>query len=37
MVWRPTAHEFAKQLDGTTLQNTSGIVVWHDFKIAKSK
>ena len=32
-VWRPTAHEFKKQLDGTTLDNATGIVLWRDFKL----
>ena len=33
LVWRPTAHEFRKQLDGTTLDNATGIVLWRDFKL----
>lgn len=33
LVWRPTAHELKKQLDGTTLDNASGIVLWRDFKL----
>jgi len=33
LVWRPTAHEFKKQLNGTTLNNTTGIVLWRDFKL----
>jgi hypothetical protein len=37
MVWRPSAHELNKQLDGTVLQNTTGIVIWRDFKLAKGK
>ena len=32
-VWRPTAHEFKKQLDGTVLDNVTGIVLWRDFKL----
>ena len=37
MVWRPSAHELKKQLDGTTLQNTTGLLIWRDFKLAKGK
>jgi hypothetical protein len=37
MVWRPSAHELRKQLDGTTLQNTTGLLIWRDFKLAKGK
>jgi len=37
MVWRPSSHELKKQLDGTTLQNTAGIVIWRDFKLVKGK
>lgn len=33
LLWRPTAHEFRKQLDGTTLDNATGIVLWRDFKL----
>lgn len=33
LIWRPTAHEFRKQLDGTTLDNATGIVLWRDFKL----
>lgn len=36
MVWRPSAHDLKKQLDGTTLQNTTGVVIWRDFKLAKA-
>ncbi len=35
MIWRPSAHDLKKQLDGTTVQNTTGIVLWRDFKIAR--
>lgn len=35
MIWRPSAHDLQKQLDGTTVQNTTGIVLWRDFKIAR--
>lgn len=35
MTWRPNAHELEPQLDGTTLQNTAGIVIWRGFKIVK--
>jgi hypothetical protein len=37
MVWRPSAHELKKQLDGTTLQNTAGLLIWRDFKLVKAK
>jgi hypothetical protein len=38
MVWRPSAHDFRKQLDGTTLQNSTGLLIWRDFKLlAKAK
>lgn len=33
LVWRPAVHELKKQLDGTTLDNASGIVLWRDFKL----
>lgn len=32
MIWRPSAHELRKQLDGTTLDNATGILMWRDFK-----
>lgn len=35
LIWRPNAHELQKQLDGTVLQNTTGILIWRDFKIEK--
>lgn len=35
MTWRPSSHEFSKQLDGTTLQNTAGLLIWRDFKLSK--
>lgn len=34
MLWRPSAHDFKKQLDGTTLQNSTGLLIWRDFKLA---
>jgi len=34
MVWRPSAHDFKKQLDGTALQNSTGLLIWRDFKLA---
>jgi len=38
MVWRPSAHDFKRQLDGTTLQNSTGLLIWRDFKlVAKAK
>mgnify|MGYP000016119485 CR=1 FL=1 len=33
LIWRPSTHEFRKQLDGTTLDNATGIVQWRDFKL----
>ena len=30
-----TIADLQKQLDGTTVQNTTGIVLWRDFKIAR--
>ncbi len=33
MIWRPAAHEMKKQLDGSTLDNATGILLWRDFKI----
>jgi hypothetical protein len=35
MIWRPSAHEFAKQLDGTALQNAAGLLIWRELKITK--
>lgn len=36
MIWRPSAHELRRQLDGSTLDNATGILLWRDFKL-KSK
>lgn len=33
LIWRPTAHEFRKQLDDATLDNATGILLWRDFKL----
>ena len=33
LLWRPTAHELKKQLDGMTMDNVTGIVQWRDFKL----
>ena len=33
LLWRPSAHEFKKQLDGSVLDNATGILVWRDFKL----
>jgi hypothetical protein len=33
LLWRPTAHELQKQLDGSMLDNATGIVLWRDFKL----
>lgn len=35
LIWRPNVHELQKQLDGTVLQNTTGVLIWRDFKIEK--
>jgi hypothetical protein len=32
-IWRPTAIELKKQLDGMALDNASGIVLWREFKL----
>jgi hypothetical protein len=38
MVWRPSAHDFKKQLDGTVLQNSTGVLIWRNFRlVAKAK
>ncbi len=37
IVWRPTAHEFRAKLDGTSLDNTTGILLWRDFKLTQKK
>lgn len=34
MIWRPNARELNPQLEGATLQNITGILLWRDFKIA---
>lgn len=33
MIWRPSATEFRKQLDGTVLENATGLLSWRDFKL----
>lgn len=33
MLWRPSAHELKKQLDGSVLDNATGILVWRDFTL----
>lgn len=33
LIWRPTAFELKKQLDGMALDNASGIVLWREFKL----
>ncbi|SKA38596.1 hypothetical protein SAMN02745126_06060 [Enhydrobacter aerosaccus] len=35
MIWRPNTHDLETQGDGTVLQNTSGIVIWREFKLTK--
>ncbi len=35
LIWRPTAHELRKQLDDTTLDDATGIVLWRDFKLSQ--
>lgn len=37
LIWRPTAHEFTRQLDGTTLDNATGVLLWRDFKLTAKK
>jgi hypothetical protein len=36
LIWRPSSNELQKQLDGTVLQNATGILIWRDFTIAKN-
>jgi hypothetical protein len=31
--WRPSAVELRKQLDGATLDNATGILLWREFKL----
>ncbi len=33
MIWRPSMHELRKQLDGATLDDATGILLWRDFKL----
>ena len=33
LIWRPSAAEFKKQLDGTVLENATGLLSWRDFKL----
>ena len=33
MIWRPSAAEFKKQLDGSVLENATGFLSWRDFKL----
>ena len=33
LIWRPTAYELKKQLDGMALDNATGIVLWREFKL----
>ncbi len=35
LIWRPSSHELKKHLDGSVLQNATGILIWRDFKIVK--
>jgi hypothetical protein len=35
LIWRPSTSELQKQLDGTVLQNATGILIWRDFTITK--
>lgn len=37
LIWRPTAHELRRQLDGATLDNATGILLWRDFKLTGKK
>ena len=36
IIWRPSASELQKQLDGTTLASTHGLVLWREFKLART-
>ena len=33
LLWRPSAHDLKKQLDGSVLDQATGILVWRDFKL----
>jgi len=33
LIWRPSAHELHKQLDGSVLDSASGILLWRDLKL----
>jgi hypothetical protein len=33
MAWRPSASEFQRQLDGSVLENATGLLTWRDFKL----
>ena len=33
LLWRPSAHELKKQLDGSVLDNATGVLVWRDLKL----
>ncbi|MEI7873592.1 MAG: hypothetical protein WCK95_15795 [Alphaproteobacteria bacterium] len=37
LIWRPTAHEFKAQLDGTSMDKVTGILLWRDFKLTQKK
>lgn len=37
LIWRPTAHEFKTQLDGTSMDDATGILLWRDFKLTAKK
>ena len=36
LLWRPSAHDLKKQLDGSVLDQATGILVWRDFKLTGS-
>lgn len=33
IIWRPSAHELSRQLDGSVLDSASGILLWRDLKL----
>ena len=36
LLWRPTAQELTRQLDGSTVDNATGLLLWRDMKLAKN-
>ncbi|MFZ5784716.1 MAG: hypothetical protein ACOY4R_31350 [Pseudomonadota bacterium] len=33
IIWRPSAHELSRQLDGSVLDSASGILLWRDVRL----